>query len=167
MSKVKIYIEIDGTPVPIDECTWVKVAPCGCECGWSLAEYSPTYDEAWKSLGGSKQERERDEKLGFTLKIGRHTDIRIKDGCTHTPRWGVDPIPTPEGHSWAASYQSRRLHLVPLVIEEDGLVINTAAPPVKTLCGRASGTAWSRRGYDIEGLVECTACERAAKAVTR
>ncbi|WP_343466390.1 hypothetical protein AAI421_14650 [Rhodococcus aetherivorans] len=167
MSEPKIYVEIEGTPVPIEECTWVQTAPCGCECAWTVARYHPTYDDAWNTFSSSKKERERNEKRGFKVKIVRHKDIRIKDDCTHTPKWGVEPPPTPEGYSWAASLESRALHLVPVVIEMGETTSLDCGPKetIKTLCGRASAWVWSRRWYETEGLIECVSCERAALAV--
>ncbi|MGX6508254.1 helix-turn-helix transcriptional regulator [Rhodococcus sp. SJ-2] len=95
MSEPKIYVEIDGTPVSIDECTWVQTAPCGCESGWMVARYYPTYEQALDGFWDSKKQRAQKEKLGFKVKIVRHKDINIKDDCTHTPKWGVEPIVTP------------------------------------------------------------------------
>lgn len=156
-----IYYEVNGEPVRADECTWVFIAPCGCECGWSVAKYRPSEDEAWDGFSRSKAARQRDEKRGFRVEIKRHSDIRIKDDCPHTPKYGVEPRPEIDGHTWAAKQRARLLHLVPLVIEKGGY-FSSREGTVRSMCGRADAYLWSTMHSDIDGRVECTACVKAA-----
>lgn len=157
-----IYYEVDGEPVRADYCNWVLIAPCGCECAWSVAEYYPTEDDAWDGFSRSKAARRRDESLGYRVEIKRRTDIRIKDDCPHTPKFGVEPRPKLEGHTWAMKHEGRVQHLVPLVIEE-----NSCSPwnqgAVQAICGRVDARIWSTWRSDLDGRVECTACVKAAK----
>ncbi|WP_280317254.1 hypothetical protein [Nocardia wallacei] len=159
-----IYYEVDGEPVPARECMWALVAPCGCECGWSVAgsEYAVDEDQAWDSFSRTKARRGRDEKLGFRVEIKRRTDIRIDDECTHTPRFGVPPRPEIDGHTWAVKHEGRVLHSVPLVIERDSYVIRRRPEHVSSLCGRAEGGSWSTELHLIDGLVECAGCLKVA-----
>lgn len=159
---VTVFYEIDGAPVRAEECTWVYIAPCGCECAWSTARYCSTEDEAWDNFTHSKALRKRDEKRGFRVEIKRHRDIRIKEECRHRPRFGVEPRPTLEGHTWAMKHEGRVQHLVPLVIEA-----NSCSPwnqgAVQAICGRVDAGMWSTWRSDLDGRVECTACVKAAK----
>lgn len=162
-----MYFEVDGTPVRADECTWVKIAPCGCECAWSLAKYTPTEDGAWDDFSPSKAMRRRDERLGYTVQIKRHSDIRIKDDCPHTPRFGVEPRPQPEGHTWAGTHDGRVLHLVPIVIEQDDHSGLRRDEQVASICGRASAFIWSTQWHIVDGRTECAGCLTAAKKELR
>lgn len=157
----KIYFDIDGVPVPAEECMWVVTAPCGCECSWSVASYCKDEDEVWNNFSRSKAKRRRDEKLGFRVQIKRHKDIRISDNCPHTPRFGVD-IPGLEGHTWATMPRTRVLHLVALVIEKGGTSPYSKVM-VPSLCGRNEARIWSADRWDMEGLVECAHCLKVAK----
>lgn len=162
-----IYFDIDGQPVPADECTWVVTAPCGCECSWHMARYCLTEDEAWDGFSSSKAARRRDEKLGYRMKIIRHKDIRIQEDCPHTPRWGVEPRPTPDGHTWATKHGSRSVHLLPIVIEKDAILdafVGKGAE-IAALCKRASAWSWSTRWGSFEGRTDCAACTATAKKV--
>jgi hypothetical protein len=151
-----IYFEVDGEPVPADQCTWVLIAPCGCECAWSIARYCHSEDEAWHSFSRSKAARQRDVKLGFRLVIKRHKDIKISQDCPHTPTWGVPPRPQLDGHTWATKDRSRSVHLVPLVIEKNEYAYQQDS--VAAVCRRASGYVWSARWYDLDGRTDCAAC---------
>lgn len=158
----KAYLEVDGVPVPAKDCVWVAVAPCGCECGWSLAEYNATEDEAWAGFSYSKARRRRDEKVGFRMVLKRRADARVGGDCPHSPKFGVEPRPELDGHTWAATIGGRVLHLVPLVIEAD-----RQSPfeldAVRSLCGRASDHVWSARWHRVDGMVECARCMAEAK----
>lgn len=159
-----IYYEIGGEPVPAKECMWAFVAPCGCECGWSVAgsEYAVDEDQAWDSFSRTKARRRRDEQLGFRVEIKRRTDIRVEDECQHTPRFGVPPRPEIEGHTWAVKFEGRALHLVPLAIEKDGYR-HVKDGPVEAICRRADAYSWSTDSFRLDDLVECTACWKAAE----
>lgn len=162
-----IYFEVDGQPAPADECTWVVIAPCGCECSWSLARYTRSEDEAWQGFSHSKAARKRDEKLGFRMTIMRHKDIKVSDDCPHTPKWGVEPRPTPEGHTWATKHDSRTVHLVPVVIEKDSITDGFGAgrAEVTAACKRVSAYVWSTRLHTFWGRTDCAACTAAAKRI--
>jgi hypothetical protein len=158
----KIYYDIDGGPVAANECMWVKLAPCGCECGWSRAEYCPDEAQAWDDFWDSKSMRRRDEKRGFRVAIKRRSDIRISETCPHTPRWGIEPRPELDGHTWATMHRTKVLHLVPLVIAK-GSYSPHSQMLVPSLCGRTDARIWSASDYDTRGLVECASCLKAAR----
>ncbi|WP_280371074.1 hypothetical protein [Nocardia wallacei] len=160
-----IYYEIGGEPVPARECMWAYIAPCGCECAWSVADpdYAATEGQAWDSFARTKAVRKRDEQRGFRVEMKRRADVRISDKCPHTPRYGVPPRPEVEGHSWAVKHDGRVLHLVPLVIEKDSYVIRRRSEYVSSLCGRAEGGLWSTECHEIDGLVDCTGCLEVAR----
>lgn len=158
-----MYFEIDGTPVRADECSWVLIAPCGCECAWATGRYTTTEEEARDGFFGSKAVRRRDEKRGFTVKIVRNTDTKIHDNCPHVPKFGVEPRPELEGHTWAGTREGRTLHLVPLVIEKDQHSGFGRTEPVKAICRRADAYTWSTQWHIIDARVECAACLTTAK----
>lgn len=162
----KVYFDIEGEPVPADECTWVYIAPCGCECAWALAgEYGATAGQAWENFARTKAARQRDVKLGFRVDIKRHRDIDIASTCPHTPRFGVPPRPELDGHTWAVKHEGRVLHLVPLVIERDSYVITKRSERVSPVCRRVEGDLWSTERHEVDGLAECTACLKVAAEV--
>lgn len=155
----KVYYEVDGKPVPADDCTWVITAPCGCDCSWMRAPYYASEDAAWMAFSCSKQARKRDEALGFRLKIVAHENIQIRDDCPHDPKFGQPPRVTLAGHTWMASDTGRVLHLVPLEVAEHETVW-TEIP--NALCGTRSGYMWSTKQHYTEGRTDCTRCVRMA-----
>ncbi|MEV0247908.1 hypothetical protein AB0H76_15050 [Nocardia sp. NPDC050712] len=156
-----IYYEVDGQPVPASLCMWVLIAPCGCECAWALTEYTATEDQAWEDFSRPTAVRRRDEQLGYRMTVKRRSDVQMADCTTHTPKWGVEPRPKLDGHTWAAKRGGRGLHLVPLVIEKNGYVINDDR--VAAVCGRADAYSWSVQPAAVEGQVDCKSCIGRAK----
>jgi hypothetical protein len=160
----KVYFDIGGEPVPAEECMWVWIAPCGCECAWAVAEdYCHSADEAWDNFSGSKAARRRDEKLGFQVEIKRHKDIRVSDKCPHIPRFGVPPRPEVDGHTWAVKDRARVQHLVPLVIGKNSYGRAPDGGLVLALCGRSDAYFWSTDRCAADGLVECASCLKASR----
>lgn len=157
----KVYFDVGGSPVPAEECNWVKIAPCGCECGWARADYYTDENQARDGFWDSKALRRRDEKLGYRVEIKRHNDIRILEKCPHTPRFGRVPRPELDGYTWATMSKTRVLHLVPLVIEK-GSCSPYSRMLVPSLCGRNDARIWSASDYDLRGLVECASCLKVA-----
>ncbi|WP_280320123.1 hypothetical protein [Nocardia wallacei] len=152
-----VYYEVDGVPVPAKECCWTLIAPCGCECAWATARYCASEEQAWTDFSRSKAVRRRDEKLGYRVEIKRHKDIRVEEDCSHVPRFGVEPRPEMDGHTWAAMKGGRVLHLVPLEIGDYDTAYADARTPA--ICGRNDAFLWSTRNVD---LLECTHCLKAA-----
>jgi hypothetical protein len=97
------------------------------------------------------------------VQIKRNADTRIADNCPHAPKWGVEPRPEREGHTWAGTHDGRVLHLVPLVIEKDQHSGFGRQEEVAAVCGRARAYTWSAQWHIVDGRAECAACLRAAK----
>ncbi|WP_155771715.1 hypothetical protein, partial [Mycobacterium asiaticum] len=97
-----VSFTVDGEVLPASEVSWAMVSRCGCICGMHLmTEDTVTEAAAWAEMSGNAQEIKRDKARGFTIKM-----VKLKttgfDDCTHSPKWGYMPPPTPDGHSWAA-----------------------------------------------------------------
>lgn len=161
-----IFLSIDGQPVPIEECDWIQVAPCGCVCAVTVAAsrgevYAATPDQAKEQFADSKAMRERDDEDGFTVRVIKHSEFKAMDDfgrCSHTPKWGRPEAVVPEGHSWAVvnrpyGRRSSTKHLVP--VEGD-----------TSLCGATERHyLWVREGADRMGvLYDCVTCRKCEKA---
>ncbi|OQQ23354.1 hypothetical protein A6411_23885 [Prescottella equi] len=155
-----IYLEVDGKPVPARELVWEMTAPCGCACAWTtVRQDSLTEDQAWRSMATSAAMVKRDKKRGFTTTLVLRSDSRIKEGvCEHSPQWGVQPKPMPDGYTWAASAhaKAKATHLVPLVIERESE--SPFGDEVSAICGRSASRQWSTQWWCIDGLIECADC---------
>lgn len=163
-----VSFTLDGESIPARELAWAMYAKCGCVSGLHMMTSDVmTEDAAWKWMSGNAREIKRDRDRGFTIRMVKHRDVPFDD-CTHSPKWGYMPPPTPAGHSWATTGSSRSLHLVPLEKAEAGADTEWVEAgdakwwltEVTSLCGKASDASrlWSRKRHRTEGKVECARC---------
>lgn len=159
-----LYLEVDGTPVPIAECSWLLVAPCGCVAGITVAgrmgDIAPitTADQALKDFTPNAVARKRSIAVGWSVRLAGNGRAAVNemvgpDGCPHAPRWGEPPTPEMAGYAWATCRTSKRQHLVPTASLNEWTVTS--------LCGyRARG--WSTDDWRLMDLATCLRCERDA-----
>lgn len=165
-----VTFTLDGESVPARELCWAMIAPCGCISGLHMmTEDTITEAMAWKVMGGSAAQLKQDKARGFTLKMSKADDViqPFRIDCPHTPKWGYAKPPKPEGYSWAASMDTRVLHLVPLTETDKGseaewneqgqLAWDTYVP---SLCEKSKTLirCWTRKWYRTDGKVECARC---------
>lgn len=116
MSKLNVTVEINGANHPIANGSWYLVAPCGCTAGVTVMECMGvaklSEGEAWEAFYDRKDMREHDKNLGFRVEVGLRQEVtqRMGQECQHTPRYGHEETPVPEGHQWGLS-RSTRIHL--------------------------------------------------------
>lgn len=161
-----LLFQINDQTVPADDASWYTVAPCGCTSGVMLAVVGDTVyaDETtvWKHLTPNAEQRRREQALGFKVEIGLRKDVRTRlvIDCEHTPKWGVEKTPIPDGHQWARENshtgRSRRLHLVP-DLPDRGIDYERHV----SLCS-TDRRLWSAQWHMTDGLPECTKCARNA-----
>lgn len=173
-----IYVEIDEKPVPLRDVCWLEVAPCGCACGIATAESGDrrilTAVDCWSDFFGTKAEREKYRRLGFTFEAVTRTEghrrLTLPKDCPHDPQYGVPPIPQREGYAWACSGSYRtpasaRLHLFPSgrVDMSSDREWRERYPESVALCG---AKAWnlSAQWPQTAGRVECSRCIREARS---
>jgi hypothetical protein len=71
---VNLSVEIDGKPVPLDECNWVMWGPCGCPWGVTMCGVHRSYrviteDDAWKQFYDRKKERDIARRCGTRMEL--------------------------------------------------------------------------------------------------
>jgi len=164
-----VLFEIDGKPTPIDDCSWLMYAPCGCMTGIStVRDGVMSLDEAWRQFEPNAEQRRRDEKAGFRVEVGlREAAKAISVECPHDPKWGVAKTPIPKGHQWARLYltgrKGARKHLVPDIGVENAREHRYGAGDTLALCG-ASGWHWKTDWWAVESTPECQKCAKQAEA---
>jgi len=89
---IKVLIELDGVPVPLNECEWVWTRKCGCAFAVSRAD---TADEetAWKDVFYYAKERNALRKQGVTAELMTFKRarkeflpmMRLEYTCPHQP----------------------------------------------------------------------------------
>ncbi|MCR8897260.1 hypothetical protein NWF34_09900 [Gordonia sp. GONU] len=143
-----------------------------------MTEDTITEKQAWTEFSGNARMVKRDKELGYTMRMMAKPIPKDFGECTHSPKWGVEPVPTPPGYAWAAETFSRgasSLHLVPLTpLDEDEAKAQNSewAEPgdrkVASVCDRRSQSVWgwSRRWHRTEGKLECATCLKLARAQT-
>lgn len=169
-----VYLEFEGQPVPAHDLAWFTVEPCGCTSGVQTTDAgeggttATTEDQAWEASMMPKPIRDKERKAGTRMELGRRQDVsaRLGGDCPHTPRWGREKTPTPDGHAWVhAGGRARRVHLVPGEPTQHRItVINWRDDdPITALCGEEhySWDAWPGLRSDY---LECGKCAAAAKA---
>lgn len=174
-----IFLEVNGEPVDISRLAWYRKAPCGCVSGSAMAYLDhngqpdiviTTADQAAAAFAGTKEERKRDDELGFTVFVDLLANVTdLMTGCPHDPKYGVPPVPTVDRHVWAAVHchgsNPKYRHLV----SEDAVAAardrRFDAGNTKPLCGAGKGAFWwSNDWYAISGKPECKNCiARAAR----
>lgn len=166
-----IYLMVDGKSVPATSCDWLLAAPCGCVCGLTVVAgphgvRALTAAAALAEFIPNAEKRKRDVKVGWTVRLTADRraacdEMTLPNGCPHTPQWGVEPRPTPDGWTWAAHYNARRLHLAPTEA-----VADKAWRTATTLC-LSEGYGWSAAIYNVNYLPECARClKKAAQLIT-
>jgi hypothetical protein len=68
----RLYAEIGGTPVPLDQCDWVLWASCGCPKGVTVAAYAATEDDAWRAFYDYKRDIAKAQRQGMRLELMTH-----------------------------------------------------------------------------------------------
>lgn len=162
-----IKFEIDGQMVAPEDASWYLTAPCGCCCGVSLTvrtedEVVATEEQMWRVWEPNAEKRKRQRAAGFTTVLGLRADVkeRVVLHCPHTPTWGVERTPVPDGYCWAAPTESpRRKHLVADEFDRDWLF-----GPAEVLCGNTT-RGWTSNRSLLMDLAECVRCQRRANAL--
>jgi len=156
------YLDYQGVPVLAADLSWYNVAPCGCASGVIVAEMLyggevyTTPERAAKEFHETAAHRKKAESKGWTMQLGHRSEVRERlAGCTHSPRYGVEPQERLEGYSWVAIRDGKRDHLL-----TEGWA-DIGKGEVVALCG---ATAYSFQWNDewMHNL-ECGACEKKAK----
>lgn len=167
-----LLVQIGDKTLPLEECTWVFRAPCGC--AHSVMSASTDYrtcateDQAWEHLEPNRIQRERDRALGDTATLVSRAEAvaAIRLGCEHTPRYGRPVTPVPDGHTWATKDRARTKHLVPGTPPDEGERSSLLEPyGVKrtSLCGRSEDRWWKADRWILDDLPECLRCVAKAK----
>jgi hypothetical protein len=168
----EIYIAIDGEPVPAKDVVWLSLAPCGDIEGVSsinrhgLGEIYTNGSDAFHTET-PKVVVNWLHKLGYTYQAitwqqYRDTYAARLGQCSHSPRWGIDPIPVPAGYVWMTAdgtivgRRTHRKHLVIPTQEKPGRRHRTA-----TLCGQ--GGAFTDSSHELYDTIPCARCEKRAR----
>lgn len=164
---MSVYLEYDGKPVPIRDCSWLLVAPCGCVAGITVADgraegpiTSP--EAALASFTPNAEQLRRDIAAGWTARLHgvRHAAVAEMvgpNGCPHKPMWGEEKAPEVEGWVWAATSKARRSHLVP-VADDEGSFDRTRA----AMCG-SEYWGWHTDAWAVMDMPTCRRCEAKAR----
>lgn len=172
-----ILIAIAGEAVDLSKISWYEKAPCGCVCGVHVA-YSDygrgpaiviaTAEQAAAEMWRTKHEREKYERLGFSLFADLTSRCKelLQTNCDHAPRFGIPERPEADGHAWAAVHDAvsrpKLMHLVPTEAIENAKERRYGAADGKPLCGGKAAFWWSSEWYALDGKVECSRCEKKA-----
>lgn len=173
-----IYLEVDGKPVPASECDWIVIAPCGCLEGVMVVQSkycetprALTADDARREFHTNKVAAKRSLDEGFQFKLVTHDQFRAMafGDCTHTPKWGVERAPLPDGYAWATldGHFGRKTHLKHMVPAGVFPRPGEKYPErdVKALCGNAAKGWWDDDEHLLWDCEPCLKCDAAAKAL--
>lgn len=85
-----ITVEIDGKPTPVEDATWLWIAPCGCAWGAHLAKSGGQVllDEkaVAKSFYETARLRRERTKEGFRFELRPRGEVmRLGYPCEHEP----------------------------------------------------------------------------------
>jgi hypothetical protein len=160
-AQIRILLDGEPHPLPLDDLAWERLAPCGCTVGTMVA-FTADQSVAHRAFVQNADARKRDATLGFQLRLAeRHGVIdRMKGRCPHVPVWGVDRAPIPPGHRWARAQGGRRIHLVPVPDTEGERTFLLHAKP---LCGRKRELFQ----YPWGDQPECATCEERAREIAQ
>lgn len=174
-----IYVNVNGAPVDLAEVSWYMKAPCGCISGVTLAwlpnsdHVITTAEQASASFHDTKAERQKYEALGFSCFAGLTSDVGtlLTVKCDHTPRFGYEQPPTPEGWAWARGgywgNYTRTLHLVPTAaVRTEDHNPDRDHWQATSICGTADKSNWDNRRWETDGRVECKKCIAKAGAAS-
>ena len=171
-AKTTFLVEIDGEQHPLDDCSWLMFAPCGCMSGISMMRDDVMSEEqAWASFEPNAEQRRRDQKAGFRVVAGLRTAAKnLHDRCPHTPTWGVVKTPIPDGYQWARQWSitsGRRKHLVPDIGVENYREKRFSAGSTAPLCDGKPEFSWSTEWYALDGAPECLKCATKANTISK
>jgi hypothetical protein len=181
---VTMMAEVGGEQVPLENCSWYEVAPCGCTSGATMAYMPPmkgfpnsgtrpivTEEQAWDSFCSDDDPRvlARQKDLGGKVELGLRSEVmdRMQDvGCPHTPLWGIEPEYAPDGMVWATilypgEKKKTPMHLVPTSISEEP---KHAWSSAETACGKLIGGEWSSERYNVSVRWPCAGCQKKVAA---
>lgn len=176
-----MYLEVDGKPHPATDCHWLEISPCGCIAGISRAAYrtgrAPDIRIEVRYSGEDaffddrpKAVREYELNRGLRYQLITNEQYRatyaeqMSAKCSHTPKWGIEPLPVPDGWVWktvdgSAGRSTYRRHLVPTEITD-------RYADVAALCGKkAGGWRWSDDWHRMYDTVPCSKCVKRAGEV--
>jgi tRNA U38,U39,U40 pseudouridine synthase TruA len=97
-----IYADVDGQPVPLDECGWLERRPCGCIVSAVVAVVEGHYtlataEQAGQHLRRTKRDRDKAAREGLTLELITMAHYRENIGanweCAQHPREARDDRP--------------------------------------------------------------------------
>lgn len=60
---------IDGTPVPLTDCFWVRFNADGCAYSSLHGDMAATAEQAHRDLIPRQRDRDRDARLGYTIQL--------------------------------------------------------------------------------------------------
>lgn len=175
-----VYLEVDGKPEPATRCHWIEISPCGCVAGISRASIGGPgwpgglplqvyYAGADAFLRDRpKAVREYEATLGHTYQLitgqqYRDTYMALMGNCSHTPKWGLEPTPVPDGWAWQTTDRgygrnSYRKHIVPARVDAGDMAEVTA------LCGKTEKQwRWSGEWHHMTDTVPCKKCATTAR----
>lgn len=163
-----IYLEYEGKPVPIRDCSWLLVAPCGCVAGITVADMRADgpivdADAALASFTPNKEQLRRDIAAGWKARLsgrGRSAvdEMTEPNGCLHKPTWGQEPRPETDGWVWLSAPKAPRSHLVPVAEESEAWRTRAA------LCG-SEYWGWRSDAWAVMDLPTCRRCEAKAREI--
>ena len=169
----KVYLEVDGNPVPADDCMWLTFSSCGCLSGMAHADQGDnvitTAEEANLSLSWNKAQAKRSDEDGFTYRLTTFEKYRadwaekmISGDCPHEPKWGVKKVALPDAHVWGTSdrhfgRKTHKKHIVPAA------AIGNYMEPGSALCGSSPKNSWSDDRFILTDCVTCRKCEDRAE----
>jgi hypothetical protein len=147
---IATIVKFGDQVVPIEECTWVQWAPCGCPSAVALAgHFCPTEESAWRenTPHGTQREVDADKAAGYRIELMSSARCRsevlphMSGKCPHEPMWGVPPLPDlPDGYVWAV----KRL---------DG--VGSRVKHAVRLGPLNDDPRWNQRGYRSTGEMLC------------
>ena len=167
-----VFLETQDGRLDLTDLAWQEIAPCGCVSGVTVAatdELIVTAEQAGRHFASSSDEYDRDVERGYSWRAREHKEAvgELQSQCPHDPKWGVEPIPIPEGYVWAAVHalgsRPKRQHLVPQSAVQTAKDQKYGAGHTSALCRRTKAFWWSDEWYAKDGLIECDACVKAAK----
>ncbi len=167
-----VFLETQDGRLDLTDLAWQEIAPCGCVSGVTVAatdELIVSAEQAGRHFASSSDEHKRDVELGYNWRAREHHKAveELQSKCPHTPKWGVEETPVPEGFVWAAvdalGPRQRRTHLVRVTAVQAAKDSNYSAGHSRSLCGRRKAFWWKDEWYVKDGLIECDGCVKAAK----
>lgn len=171
-----VYLEVDGKPHPASDCHWIEIAACGCISGSSYAESAgeihTSGPDAFRWDTPKVVHEYHLANSGSTFKLITHQQFKdtyaeqMRGDCPHTPRWGIVPIPVPDGWTWMTTdsgfgRRTFRKHIVPAdtpVVEGSRTKMRKQAT---ALCGKAESIWYDSRSF-LHDTIPCAKCVKVA-----